>query len=386
MKYRNYGRTDIQISELGLGGHREGFDTRDGLDRQARYFLPAKERAEVVGRAIDAGVNYFDATFDCEMVSLGESFSILGVRDGLFVSGMRVDFFSLFLEYGKELYGNDIRKYTRQQIEGRLTDGGFGWLDQFLLGALDFGDPISHKAALEDTIDELIRQREAGKIRFFGFSCHNPDYASELLNLFPIFDAVMVPYNYGNRVAEENLQSAVETQGAAWVAMKALVWEEYGIPVTALRALNPVDGVTAHDPGAPVGRLSLNWILGNSHVTTTVPAMNTIDEIEENSRLGDTVGDEDTEKLEAYLSAMRAGNNIPLAIAGMLCPNLRVRGHGLRTAKARLGIDEPDIDFEDDNAEELAADQVKKVLDALGQNREWAAYTREAVGQSEPSM
>ena len=192
----------------------------------------------------------------------------------------------------------------------------------------------------------------------------------------------MVPYNYGNRAAEGNLQSAIERHGAAWIAMKALVWEEYGIPVTALRALRPVEGVTAHDPGAPIGRLALNWILGNPHVSTIVPAMNTIEEIEENSRLGDAVGSEESEKLEAYLRAMRAGDNIPLAIAGMCSANLRVRGHGLRTAKARLGIDEPEINFEDDNAEELAAGQVKKVFDALGQNREWAAYARDAVGRS----
>ena len=52
------------------------------------------------------------------------------------------------------------------------------------------------------------------------------------LDGFPAFDAVMVPYNYVNRVAEGNLAKAVKKSGAALVAMKTHVWHVYGVPVT----------------------------------------------------------------------------------------------------------------------------------------------------------
>jgi aryl-alcohol dehydrogenase-like predicted oxidoreductase len=138
LRYRAFGKTGEQISEIGMGGHREGFDTRPGLERCARFFRSDRERAEVVAAAIDRGINYFDTTFGCEIESLGRSLHLLGRRDGLFVSGMRVDFLSNFLAYG-DRYGSDIRRYTREEVDARLTESGLEYLDQFMLGALEGG-------------------------------------------------------------------------------------------------------------------------------------------------------------------------------------------------------------------------------------------------------
>ena len=83
MRSRLLGRSGIEVSEIGLGGHREGVEDRGGIARTARFFLSAQDRARVVGRAIDGGATYFDTTFGCEIESLGESLRILGRRDGL---------------------------------------------------------------------------------------------------------------------------------------------------------------------------------------------------------------------------------------------------------------------------------------------------------------
>ena len=111
MQYRTYGKTQQVVSEIGMGGHREGVETGDDLARNARFFLSAQERARVVGHAIDQGVTYFDTTFGTEIESLGESLRLLKRRDGLFVSGMRVDFFANML---KDPEG--IRAYTRREV------------------------------------------------------------------------------------------------------------------------------------------------------------------------------------------------------------------------------------------------------------------------------
>ena len=37
MQLRRYGRSDVRVSEVGLGGHREGVDVKPGLARTARY-------------------------------------------------------------------------------------------------------------------------------------------------------------------------------------------------------------------------------------------------------------------------------------------------------------------------------------------------------------
>jgi aryl-alcohol dehydrogenase-like predicted oxidoreductase len=156
VKYREFGRSSLQVSEIGLGGHREGVETRQGVQRTARFFLSAQERAKVVGLAIDSGVTYFDTTYGCEIHSLGESLRIPGWPDGLFVSGMRVDFFRNMLNDSA-----DPRKYTSREVEGRLTDLGRDHMDQFLLGASEGGDPLGLPlAVIEDVLDELNRLRE----------------------------------------------------------------------------------------------------------------------------------------------------------------------------------------------------------------------------------
>ena len=367
-----------------MGGHREGFDTRPGLARQARFFRTDQERAAVVGAAIDYGVTYFDTTFGCELVSLGQSPRLLGRRAGLFVSGMRVDFLSNFLA-SADRYGADVRRYTRDEVDARLAESGLAYLDQFMLGALEVGDPLAHQGLLDDALDELARLRTAGKLRYYGFSCHDHELAARILDRFPSFDAVMAAYNYGNRKAEASLFDAVARHGTAFVAMKPLVWAEYGIPVTALRGVRPAPGWTHHDPTARVAELALRWLLGNPRVTTTVPAMNAIAEVEENAAAteeGQSLSAADEATLAGYREATQAANHVPLAIGGLRSDNLRLRGHGLRVADRQLGLGLPPIDFEADDAEQQASAQAALALDAMRRDARTADYLRQALPEA----
>ena len=370
MQYASLGRhPDVQVSRLGLGGHREGVEVLDGIARTATFFLPAEGRAAVVGAAIDSGVTYFDSTFGCELASMGESFRILGVRDGLFVNGMRVDFFANLL--ADEL---DARAYTRREVEGRLRDFGFDQIDQFLLGALDSGDPLSGELDLmRAALDELLTMKAEGKLRFVGFSCHDPDYAARLIEAFPdAFDTVMTPYNFINRTAEGKLADVLMTTNTAWVAMKPLVWRAYGLPVTVLRNLRPVPGRLELDPEVPIGELAIRSILANPLITSTVPAMSTVQAVAENLRAidGELTGS-DMAHLAAYASVMDAEDLVPLAIGGLLEDNLRVRACGLGTIARALGLTLPAIDYAEPDAEAQAAAVAGQVINDLRNDPEW---------------
>jgi aryl-alcohol dehydrogenase-like predicted oxidoreductase len=370
----------VEVSEIGMGGHREGYDTRAGLDRRARFFRSDRERAGVVGAALDSGVTYFDTTFGCEIVSLGRSLKLLGRREGLFISAMRVDFLRNFLDYG-ERFGCDIRRYTREEVDARLRESGLDYLDQFMLGAMEQGDPLANRTLMDEALDELQRLCEKGKIRFFGFSCHDHGLAARLLDRYPRFDSVMCAYSFGNRRAEGTLMDAVGRHDAAFVAMKTMVWAEYGIPVTALRRLRPVPGVTSHDPQADIASLSLRWILANPLVATTVPAMNTLAEVSENTKASgrEPLRRQELARLEAYREASFTGDAVPLAVAGLLSENLRVRGHGLRVASRVLRIDGAEIDFEADDAEAVAAHRAEGMLEALANDPRWRDWVEKAV-------
>jgi aryl-alcohol dehydrogenase-like predicted oxidoreductase len=374
MKYRVLGRTGVRVSEVGMGGHREGVETRSGVACTARFFLPAETRARVVGRAIDAGVTYFDTTYGCETASIGESLRLLKRRDGLFVSGMRVDFFKNWLTEK-----TDIRAYTRREVEACLRDFGQPSIDQFLLGAMDMGDPLSHpRAALDDAIDQLHRLRDQGKVRFIGFSCHEPDYAARLLETFPAFDTVMTPYNFVNRQAEGRLAEVLRKTGAGWVGMKSLVWHVYGLPVTVLKNLPDVPGRLTLDRSVPIARLALQFVLANPLIAACVPAVNTANAVDENvsaseAGLLDRAGQC---ALADYARAMAGEDFIPLAIAGLLEDNLRVRSNAIAFFRRKFSWPIDGLDYEADDAEARARRVARSFLDRLRGDPHWAPFVQ----------
>lgn len=369
MKYRQYGRTGFEVSEVGLGGHREGVETGDGIRRSARFYRSAQERAEVVGRAIDSGVSYCDTTFGCEIESLGESLRLLGKRDGLFVSGMRVDFFANLL-----VDDLSVREYTRREVELRIREFGSDHIDQFLMGAMDAGDPLSHpKSIIEDAFDELYKMRDEGKLRYIGFSCHDPDYAARLLLEHPNFDAVMVPYNFMNRVAEGNLATAVKLTGAAWIGMKSLVWKVYGIAASVIKNLKPVPGRLEHNPELPIARLALQYILQNPLLTTCVPASNSCESVDENcAASGRELSETEYKALEAYADANAAEDSVMLAIGGLFETNARTLCMSIGLLDRALGLNLQPIDWAADDAEECARQSAREIIAVLKQDSKWA--------------
>jgi predicted aldo/keto reductase-like oxidoreductase len=77
----------------------------------------------------------------------------------------------------------------------------------------------------------IQRRRDAGQVRYIGFSAHNEDAALRLLDAFP-FDSVLFPVNrviwHAGNVGPRLLEAA-RSRGAEILALKALAlrrWEE----------------------------------------------------------------------------------------------------------------------------------------------------------------
>ena len=373
MKTRTYGRTGIRISEIGVGGHQDGVETGHGLARQARFFAGDQERARVIGEAMDRGITYFDTTFGCELASLGRVLQLLHRREACFVSAMRVDFFS---NYKHETVSP--REYTRREVEERLQEFGYDTVDQFMLGAVEGGDPLATPAVVEETLDELEHLRQEGKLRTYGFSCHDPDYAARLLTAYPAFDAVMTPYNYANRRSEGELAAALDRTGAAWIAMKPLVWHLYGLPVTALRNLGDGAAALGLDTGAPVAQLALRFILENPRLTTCVPAMNSVAQVDENVDASGAhpLSEDELTQLEAFAVTMKSENGVPLAIGGLSVDNARVRNFALELLAREVGTAQPAIDWTADEADVIAREAASAALDMLAGHAKWGDLVR----------
>ncbi|MBN1809328.1 MAG: aldo/keto reductase [Planctomycetes bacterium] len=375
MEYRDYGKSGFLVSEIGLGGHREGVEYGSGSDTTARYFDSPQVRAAVVGRAIDSGVIYFDTTYGCEIESLGESLRILGKRDGLFVSGMRVDFFkNMFREK------HPPKEYARREVESRLEEFGFDDMDQFMLGALDFDGPLENgRSLLEDAVTELLTLRDQGKFRYLGFSCHDPDYGARIIEAFDCFDAVMAPYNFANRQAEAALLPAARERDLAFIAMKTLVWRIYGLPVTCLRNLGRRCRDLGIDADVPIGRLAHRFVLDNLSVATCVPAANSPEAVDENISASGMapLDDSGTEILTAYADATQAHDMIPFAIAGLYESNLRLRSYAINNLAAKLHFDIAPVDYSADDAPRQSDRAARDIMAALSGDPGWSAWLDE---------
>ena len=93
MKYRVLGRTGLKVSELGFGGHEYRRPLPTTLGRWGDNDLEAfnrkqPERNKLIEKAVDAGINYFDATQPEEAKSLGFALKELGLRDKVYVALM----------------------------------------------------------------------------------------------------------------------------------------------------------------------------------------------------------------------------------------------------------------------------------------------------------
>jgi myo-inositol catabolism protein IolS len=152
MEYLQIKNSNLKLSRIGFGGGPLGKHGWSGVD--------VDELISCIPMAIDGGINFFD-TADC--YGLGESETNLskglkGIRDQAFIAtkfGVRIG------NDGKSYYDNS-KNYLDQALEASLKRLGTDVIDLYQIHYWDGKIPI------EDTLGELSRKREEGKIKYFG--------------------------------------------------------------------------------------------------------------------------------------------------------------------------------------------------------------------------
>ena len=174
MLYRRLGRSDIQVSALGMGCWAIGgpWDWSNGRSMGWGEVDDA-ESIRAIHKALEMGVNFFDSAAN---YGAGHSERILGQA----LAGRREDAviatkFGHIVDEAEKVVGEDharVLENLRQDCENSLRRLNTDYIDLYQLHAEDY--PEERAPALMEGLEELV---SAGKIRWYGWSTDDPERA-----------------------------------------------------------------------------------------------------------------------------------------------------------------------------------------------------------------
>ena len=257
MEYRVLGRTGLKVSALGFGTMR--FKMVDGhVDQDVAI--------EVLHRAMDIGVNYFDSAVgycrsESEM-TLGKA--LKGRREGKVVS-------TKYPPWGRSLTADDCRKIIEQSLSRLDID----YIDVYHMHGLDW-ETAEKVMAKGSAIDGARKAKEEGLIKHLAFSFHDdPKRMVDIARAVPDMDVVTCQYNLLDRRNEESM-ATVREMGLGVVVMGPVGGGRLGFPSEKLEGLLPEKRVSTPE-------LALRFVLSNPNVSVALSGMSTIEMVEENA-------------------------------------------------------------------------------------------------------
>lgn len=203
MPSRAFGKTGVNVSILGIGGHAIGLAKLES------------EAIAIVHEAIDAGVNFFDNAWEYHE---GRSEEWMGKA----LKGRRD---KVFLMTKVCTHGRD-KKTAMQQLEQSLKRLGTDHLDLWQIHECIYdNDPELHFAS-GGVVEAIEQAKKEGKTRFVGFTGHKDPsiHLKMLAKNFP-FDACQLPLNAFDsqfRSFEKQVLPELNKRGIAPIAMKSL--------------------------------------------------------------------------------------------------------------------------------------------------------------------
>jgi aryl-alcohol dehydrogenase-like predicted oxidoreductase len=296
VEYRQLGKTDLSVSEIGYGAW--------GIGASAWVGAQEDESVAALHRAIELGVNFVDTAR-----GYGESERIVGgvLRDhpdvlvatkvppknGVWPApgGLHPD----------ETFPGD---HIRSSLEASLAASGLEAFD--VLQFHVWSDEWVGQGDWLETVDDLRRE---GKIRFFGVSVNDyqPENALDLIRSGTV-DTVQVIYNAWHQQPEEQLLPACAEQGVGVIVRVAL--DEGGLTgrITADSTFPEGDfrntffggdrpalverhvAALVRDLGISVDELpdvALRYVLDHPAVSTVIAGMRTVRNVERNAATSD---------------------------------------------------------------------------------------------------
>ncbi|HHV71621.1 MAG TPA: aldo/keto reductase [Clostridia bacterium] len=229
MKYKVLGSTGLEVSVVGFGGI--------PIQRTS-----AEEAKKVILKAEELGINFIDTAraYTVSEEYIGQA--LAGRRD-------KWIFASKSMARRKEAMARDVDT----SLKNLQTD----YIDLYQIHNVATERDWNRVMGEEGAYAALLEAKEAGKIGHIGFTTHSKEILKLALESGK-FETVMFPYNIVESQGEDLFKRA----------------KELNIGVIAMK---PMAGGAIED-----GTLALKYILQNEAVTTAIPGMADVKEVEEN--------------------------------------------------------------------------------------------------------
>ena len=268
MEYRPLGKTGLKVSAVCLGGHWKRMDTVvPGVFKQGGGWMevePAKladfdkNRADVLSRCIDAGINYVDACAGHEVLAYGRA--LKGRRDKMYVG---------YSWYEKEMRFEPCRTADAllRSLDEGLKAAGLDHVDLWRITLLEQSGGHT-KGEIEEAMKALESARKQGKARFTGVSSHDRPHIKSIIETYPdLIDVVVTPYTADSKeLPADSLFEAVRKHNVG----------VFGIKPFASNSLFKGDSSLGSPTAAEDdkrARLALRYILGNPAITAPIPGL-----------------------------------------------------------------------------------------------------------------
>jgi len=239
LSYRVLGKTNLKVTSVGFG-------------------CMITSDQSVIEKAADLGITYFDTA--------------RGYQNG---NNERMVGAALKAKRNNLVLSTKTQARTRDEalkhIDTSLTELGTDHVDIWYLHG---------KSRPEELTDELLEAQQiakkAGKTRFVGLSTHagQPELFPAVIQKMSHFDVILTSYNFSMDPGMDALIESAVKQGLGIVAMKVMAG--------GFRRSKPGEKLyeTLQRQGAMLA--ALKWVLKNKNVSTTVPSITDMEQLDEN--------------------------------------------------------------------------------------------------------
>ena len=305
---RRLGRDGPEVSAIGLG-----------CMGMSEFYVGGSEQESIatIHHALDRGVTFLDTA---DMYGWGKNEELVGRaiadrRDEVFLA---TKFGNVRGPNGEFLGVRGDPEYVRSACEASLSRLGVETIDLYYQHRVDTKVPI------EDTVGEMVRLKEEGKIRFLGLSEAAPQTIRRAHAVHPI-TAVQTELSLWSRDAEAEVLPTVRELGIGYVAYSPLgrgfltgqfkspddfpeddfrrnhprfQGENFEKNIALVREVEAM----AKEKGCTTAQLALAWVLAQGKDVVPIPGTKHVKYLDDNIGALDVhLSDEDLKRLDAIL-------------------------------------------------------------------------------------